>query len=60
MDKRRITESAIDLIDVEYVKNAAVSLDARQKKATVQRKVFQIMMGIAAVVVLLILLVGIL
>ena len=60
MDKRKITESAIDLIDVEYVKNAAVSLDARQKKATVQRKIFQIMMGIAAVVVLLILSIGIL
>lgn len=60
MDKRKITESAIDLIDVEYVKNATVSLDARQKKATVQRKIFQIMMGIAAVVVLLILSVGIL
>ena len=60
MDKRRITESAIDLIDVEYVKNATVSLDARQKKATVQRKIFQIMMGIAALVVLLILSFGIL
>ena len=60
MDKRKITESAIDLIDVEYVKNATVSLDARQKKATVQRRIFQIMMGIAAVVVLLILSFGIL
>ena len=60
MNKNRIVENAIDLIDTEYIKNAVLSLDARQKKATVQRKIFQIMMGIAAVVVLLILSFGIL
>ncbi len=52
MNKNEIIENAIDLIDVEYVKNAVLSLDARQNKRIVSHKRYYVMAVIAAAILL--------
>ena len=52
MNKNEIIENAIDLIDVEYVKNAVLSLDARKNKRRVSHKRYYVMAAIAAAILL--------
>ena len=52
MNKNEIVEKAIDLIDTEYVKNAVLSLDARQNKKVVSSKRYYIVAAIAAALLL--------
>ena len=52
MKKNKIVENAIELIDPEYVKNAVLSLDARQNKKVVGPKRYYIVVAIAAAILL--------
>lgn len=52
MNKNKIVKNAIELIDPEYVKNAVLSLDARQNKKVVSLKRYYIVAAIAAALLL--------